>query len=139
MNFIRDSCSSGGVGHDLALEFAGRGLRVFATARSTKSLSSLEQKGIETFELDVMSEESIRALKDEIVKRTGGKLDILFNNAGTSMACVPFKSAISSTDQILSQCMKPQQSKPTLLASVACLTPMSLACLIWFQHSLLFC
>ncbi|KAJ5812011.1 hypothetical protein N7474_008312 [Penicillium riverlandense] len=76
-------CSSGGVGHDLALEFAARGLRVFATARSTKSLSSLDEKGIETFELDVMNEESIRALKDEIVKRTSGKLDILFNNAGT--------------------------------------------------------
>ncbi|KAF4218942.1 hypothetical protein CNMCM5878_004155 [Aspergillus fumigatiaffinis] len=76
-------CSAGGVGHDLALEFAARGLRVFATARSSKSLSSLEGKGIETFELDVTSEESIRALKAEIAKRTGGKLDILFNNAGT--------------------------------------------------------
>ncbi|KAG2420158.1 hypothetical protein HFD88_004958 [Aspergillus terreus] len=75
-------CSSGGVGHHLALEFASRGLRVFATARSLQSLSMLEEKGIETFELEVTKAESIDSLKNEIVKRTDGKLDILFNNAG---------------------------------------------------------
>ncbi|KAF7587412.1 hypothetical protein BBP40_007252 [Aspergillus hancockii] len=76
-------CSSGGVGHAFALEFASRNLRVFATARSTGSLLSLDEKGIETFPLDVTNTESIAALRDEIAKRTGGKLDILFNNAGT--------------------------------------------------------
>ncbi|KAL5358840.1 hypothetical protein BJX96DRAFT_183371 [Aspergillus floccosus] len=75
-------CSSGGAGHHLALEFASRGWRVFATARSTKSLATLEEKGIETFELDVTKAESIYALKNEVVHRTGGKLDMLFNNAG---------------------------------------------------------
>lgn len=59
-------------------------MRVFATARSTKSLSQLEAKGIETFALDVTSAESIAALKAQIAKKTGGKLDILFNNAGVS-------------------------------------------------------
>ncbi|CAI7659773.1 unnamed protein product [Penicillium pancosmium] len=76
-------CSLGGVGHALALEFAAHGVRVFATARSTGSLSTLEDKGIETFALDVTDSASIVALRDEIVKRTGGKLDMLFNNAGT--------------------------------------------------------
>jgi 1-acylglycerone phosphate reductase len=71
------------VGNALALEFAAQGMRVFATARSTASLSTLEDKGIETFALDVTNAASIAALKEEIVKRTGGKLDILFNNAGT--------------------------------------------------------
>ncbi|KAL2787689.1 hypothetical protein BJX66DRAFT_310388 [Aspergillus keveii] len=75
-------CSPGGVGHALALEFAAHGLRVFATARSIKSLSTLEERGIETFALDVTSADSIRALKVEIATRTGGKLDMLFNNAG---------------------------------------------------------
>ncbi|KAH7042783.1 hypothetical protein B0J12DRAFT_761356 [Macrophomina phaseolina] len=75
-------CSEGGSGHALALEFASHGLRVFATARSTKSLTKLEAKGIETLPLDVTKRESILALRDEIEKRTGGKLDILFNNAG---------------------------------------------------------
>ncbi|OCL14369.1 NAD(P)-binding protein [Glonium stellatum] len=76
-------CSTGGAGHALALEFAAQGLRVFATARSTKSLIQLEEKGIEMLPLDVTKIESINTLKDEISKRTGGKLDILFNNAGT--------------------------------------------------------
>ncbi|KAJ6100362.1 hypothetical protein N7467_001897 [Penicillium canescens] len=76
-------CSPGGVGHALALEFASHGMRVFATARSTSSLSTLAEKGIETCELDVTNAESITALRDEISKRTGGKLDMLFNNAGS--------------------------------------------------------
>jgi 1-acylglycerone phosphate reductase len=68
----------------LALEFASRGLRVFATARSMKSLSALEGKGIETFILDVTDLDSIVTLKADITARTGGKLDMLFNNAGQS-------------------------------------------------------
>ncbi|CAP95465.1 hypothetical protein E8E15_009562 [Penicillium rubens] len=76
-------CSPGGVGHALALEFHSHGMQVFATARSTNSLSELAQKGIETYVLDVTSSESIAALRDEISKRTDGKLDMLFNNAGS--------------------------------------------------------
>ncbi|KIL86213.1 hypothetical protein FAVG1_10610 [Fusarium avenaceum] len=75
-------CSEGGAGHSLALEFATKGYRVFATARSTKTLALLQEKGIETLTLDVTQPESISALKAEISERTGGKLDILFNNAG---------------------------------------------------------
>lgn len=76
-------CSAGGAGNALALEFAARGLRVFATARSEKSLSNLREKGIETFVLDVTDSASIASLKDEISKLTDGRLDMLFNNAGT--------------------------------------------------------
>lgn len=75
-------CSEGGAGNALALEFAARGLRVFATARSLKSVSNLTDRGIETLTLDVTVPESIAALKEEITKRTGGKIDILYNNAG---------------------------------------------------------
>ncbi|KAK2669809.1 Short-chain dehydrogenase/reductase SDR [Fusarium oxysporum f. sp. vasinfectum] len=64
------------------LQFAAQGFRVFATARSLKTLSNLAEKGIETLTLDVTQPESIAALKSEIVSRTGGSLDILFNNAG---------------------------------------------------------
>ncbi|KAJ0114207.1 oxidoreductase [Diaporthe amygdali] len=76
-------CSAGSAGNALALEFAARGFCTFATARSRKALSNLEEKGIETFILDVTKPESITALKDEIVQLTGGTLNILFNNAGT--------------------------------------------------------
>ena len=86
MSISQTSCSPGGAGYALALEFASRNMRVFATARSTRTLAVLEEKGIETFQLNVTDAESIEALKNEIAKRTGGKLDILFNNAGTSMS-----------------------------------------------------
>ena len=79
-----DRCTTGSAGHALALEFAAQGMRVIATARSLKSLAGLEEKGIEVLTLDVTSIESIAALKAEIQTRTGGKLDVLFNNAGLS-------------------------------------------------------
>ncbi|KAK1497367.1 alcohol dehydrogenase GroES-like domain-containing protein [Colletotrichum cuscutae] len=75
-------CSQGGVGNTLALAFAAQGLRVFATARSLKSVANLTEKGIETLTLDVTSSQSIAAVKEEISRRTGGTLDILYNNAG---------------------------------------------------------
>ncbi|KAH6613853.1 hypothetical protein C7974DRAFT_475736 [Boeremia exigua] len=76
-------CTKGSAGHALALEFASHGMRVFATARSLSSLEGLEEHGIETLTLDVTDSKSIAALKVEIETRTGGKLDILFNNAGS--------------------------------------------------------
>ncbi|KAL5338120.1 hypothetical protein BJX70DRAFT_388832 [Aspergillus crustosus] len=76
-------CSQGGAGNALALEFASQGLRVFATARSLNSMSNLPDKGIEILALDVSVPSSIAALKAEIMERTGGRLDILYNNAGT--------------------------------------------------------
>ncbi|CAG8902702.1 unnamed protein product [Penicillium egyptiacum] len=47
-----------------------------------QSLSQLEAKGIEVLPLDVTSAESIATLQAEISKRSGGKLDMLLNNAG---------------------------------------------------------
>ena len=55
---------------------------MFATARSLKSLTNLSEAGIEVFALDVTSLQSITALKEDIATLTGGKLDILYNNAG---------------------------------------------------------
>ncbi|EHK23013.1 uncharacterized protein TRIVIDRAFT_60168 [Trichoderma virens Gv29-8] len=77
-------CSQGSAGNALALEFASKGFRVFATARSQKTLDNLREKGIETLVLDITSAESIRTLVEEITTRTQGRLDILYNNAGIS-------------------------------------------------------
>lgn len=87
---IHIRCSKGGAGNALALEFLARDFRVFATARSLTSMTNLESAGVEILHLDVTSLDSIKGLKDEINKRTGGKLDILFNNAGTSKPAAPF-------------------------------------------------
>ena len=75
-------CNPGGIGNSLAREFHRHGLRVFATARQTSSISDLAELGIETLSLEVTSDESVEALKQEVVSRTGGKLDYLVNNAG---------------------------------------------------------
>lgn len=72
----------GGIGNSLAREFNSHGLRVFATARQTSSITDLADIGIETFSLEVTNAESIDALKKEIASKTGGKLDYLVNNAG---------------------------------------------------------
>lgn len=47
-----------------ALEFAVRGLQIFATARSLTSVANLTEKGIETLTLDVTSAENIAALRE---------------------------------------------------------------------------
>ena len=84
---IETRCSEGGAGNSLALEFAAQGCRVFATARSLKTLGNLSAAGIEVFTLDVTSQESIDALKAGITSLTHGKLDVLYNNAGV---CKPY-------------------------------------------------
>lgn len=88
-------CTKGSAGYALAIEFASHGMRVFATARSLSSLDGLSEHGIETLTLDVANSESIVALKREVETRNGGKLDILFNNAG-SMYEAPAIEADSS-------------------------------------------
>ncbi len=57
-----------------------RGWRVFATARKPEDIKRLEAEGLETFYLDYADSVSVAACADDIAKRTGGKLDALFNN-----------------------------------------------------------
>ncbi|KAL2443867.1 Short-chain dehydrogenase virD [Exophiala dermatitidis] len=78
-------CAPGGIGHALSLAFHSKGLRVFATARSTSQLTSLSGKGIETLSLVVDDDESILSCVATVEKLTGGRgLDYLVNNAGVS-------------------------------------------------------
>jgi 1-acylglycerone phosphate reductase len=75
-------CSSG-IGHALAREFYAKGYNVLATARRTDSIQDLKSLGITPLSVDVDSPESIAALKKEVEAITGGKLDMLINNAGS--------------------------------------------------------
>ncbi|KAJ6501953.1 NAD-P-binding protein [Mycena sanguinolenta] len=74
-------CSVDGIGWALAKEFHSQGFRVFATSRHLETMEDLAAIGIETLALDVTAADAIRKTKEEISTRTGGKLDILINNA----------------------------------------------------------
>ncbi|KAK0731883.1 IBR finger domain protein [Lasiosphaeris hirsuta] len=75
-------CSDGGLGAHLALAFHNAGWRVFASGRNLAKLSVVQQAGIETIPLDVLSDTSIAAAAASITQLTGGPLDALVNNAG---------------------------------------------------------
>ncbi|KAI6083756.1 NAD(P)-binding protein [Hypoxylon rubiginosum] len=71
-------CSDGGMGSELAIAFHKAGLKVYATARNPAKMAKLVSlEGIETLELDVLSEASIAACAKKVPS-----LDILVNNAG---------------------------------------------------------
>ncbi|KAI9150179.1 oxidoreductase [Paramyrothecium foliicola] len=77
-----DRCTPGGLGYAMAVEFHKRGCHVIATARKAEVLSQLASMGMTAISLDVTSKESVLAAKEEVEKITGGRLDILINNAG---------------------------------------------------------
>lgn len=72
-------CSSG-IGWHCALGMKARGWRVFATARKPDDLARLEAEGVEAIFLDYAERESVTACAADVARRTGGKLDALFNN-----------------------------------------------------------
>lgn len=72
-------CSSG-IGHDAAHRLAGAGWRVFATCRKAEDCERLRAEGLESLPLDYEDAASIAAAVDEVLSRTGGTLDALFNN-----------------------------------------------------------
>ncbi|KAJ7196974.1 NAD-P-binding protein [Mycena pura] len=81
-NVLITGCSAGGIGHALAIEFHAKGFHVFATGRRLDSMLDLSAQGIQTLKLDVTDADAIRTIRDEIAVKTGGKLDVLVNNAG---------------------------------------------------------
>lgn len=72
-------CSSG-IGLCVARGLKSRGYRVFATARKARDVQQLEADGFESLQLDLADSDSIATAVDEILERTGGTLDALFNN-----------------------------------------------------------
>lgn len=72
-------CSSG-IGFDAAKTLHARGWQVFATCRQEKDCARLRHEGLESFRLDYADEASMEAAVAEAHRRSGGKLDALFNN-----------------------------------------------------------
>jgi NAD(P)-dependent dehydrogenase (short-subunit alcohol dehydrogenase family) len=72
-------CSTG-IGWHCAIAMKQRGWRVFATARKDDDLKRLEAEGVEALYLDYAERDSVTKCAAEVSRRTGGKLDALFNN-----------------------------------------------------------
>ncbi|MBK6468117.1 MAG: SDR family NAD(P)-dependent oxidoreductase [Paracoccaceae bacterium] len=77
-------CSSG-IGLDSARGMKARGWRVFATCRQEADCDRLRAEGLESFRLDYADEASIAAAVETVQDRTGGRLDVLYNNG--AFAC----------------------------------------------------
>lgn len=74
-------CSSG-IGYHTAKWFRDKGWRVFATCRKQEDVARLREEGFESLSLDVDDTTSIQTALNEVLARSGGRLDALFNNAG---------------------------------------------------------
>jgi NAD(P)-dependent dehydrogenase (short-subunit alcohol dehydrogenase family) len=72
-------CSSG-IGHHVAHALKDRGWRVFATCRKEADCQRLRDEGLESLHLDYEEANSIGVAFDEVMEKTGGRLDALFNN-----------------------------------------------------------
>ncbi|MBL9062666.1 SDR family oxidoreductase [Tabrizicola sp.] len=77
-------CSSG-IGLDAARGLKARGWRVFATCRQEADCETLRGEGLESFRLDYADETSVAEAVAEVLRRTGGTLDALYNNG--AFAC----------------------------------------------------
>ncbi len=78
--------ASSGIGAYCARALKAEGWRVFATARKDEDRAALHSEGLETFYLDYRDPESIAKLFADVMERTGGRLDALFNNGAYSQA-----------------------------------------------------
>ena len=75
-------CSTG-IGLAAARTLKGRGWRVLAAARKPEDLERLEKtEGLEALSLELTDPASIAACVADALRRTGGTLDALYNNAG---------------------------------------------------------
>ncbi|KAJ5611895.1 hypothetical protein N7528_009000 [Penicillium herquei] len=75
-------CGYGGIGHALAFKLREQNVEVIATLLPHENEDHLIAKGVHVTRTDVTNDSSVEKLKETIQKLTGGKLDILINNAG---------------------------------------------------------
>ncbi|MFO6421815.1 SDR family oxidoreductase [Motilimonas sp. KMU-193] len=73
-------CSSG-IGYYCAKQLVSAGYQVFATARRPDDLTRLASLGCQPIHMEMTDEQSIEQGFQQVLAATGGRIDILFNNA----------------------------------------------------------
>ncbi len=89
---------SSGIGRAAAGKFAQRGCRVFGTVRGIANAVALP--GVELIEMDVRDDASVKLGIQSIVDRAG-RIDVLVNNAGTSMIGAVEETVVSEAASLL--------------------------------------
>jgi len=79
-------CSHGGIGYATAKYLKELGHRVFASARQQKDVDALIEEGFETYRVDVNDYMQVDTALADILTKTSGTLDAVFNNAGYGQA-----------------------------------------------------
>lgn len=79
-------CSHGGIGYATAKHLKELGHRVFASARQQKDVDALIEEGFETYFIDVNNYNQVDDALQDILMKTNGTIDAVFNNAGYSQA-----------------------------------------------------
>ncbi|MED7819680.1 MULTISPECIES: SDR family NAD(P)-dependent oxidoreductase [unclassified Francisella] len=79
-------CSHGGIGYATAVHLKELGYQVFASARKQKDVDILNAEGFEAYLIDVIDYQSIDNAIEDILNKTNGILDVVFNNAGYGQA-----------------------------------------------------
>ena len=72
-------CSTG-IGYCVAMGLHARGYQVFATARKPHDVERLKEHGLNALQLDLDDSHSIKSCVAQILAKTGGRIDVLFNN-----------------------------------------------------------
>ncbi|KAJ2881548.1 hypothetical protein H4R27_004012 [Coemansia aciculifera] len=94
-------CSAGGIGHHLALELAAHGCRVFAGVRTlSKAQTLVDNPRIEAVELDITNDASVDAAIAYVLAATGGRIDMLVNNAGVLCAGPAVEAPLAEVQQV---------------------------------------
>jgi NAD(P)-dependent dehydrogenase (short-subunit alcohol dehydrogenase family) len=78
-------CSTG-IGHDAVIALTQRGHQVIASCRKQADVNNLQALGIETVCMDVADPLSIAKAFTDVLEKTGGRLDVVINNAGYGQA-----------------------------------------------------
>ena len=79
-------CSHGGIGYATSVYLKDKGYNVFTSARQQKDVDALIAEGFISYLVDVNNYEQVDLALQDILLKTNGTLDAVFNNAGFGQA-----------------------------------------------------